>query len=560
MKNIYIFLIIAIITCFTAGCNLPRIDPAQDVEACFTVSNNQCIAPCEITFNGTCSKNAKSYFWDFGDDNTGNGMETSHIYTSTGNFIVKLSIEGFYSQSHSTTDTITIVHDSTLVACFRVDSISCSGYAPAEVFITNCSQNAITYHWDWDDNTASVEANPQMHEFTTGGNFSIVLTVEDIHGNVATSTKKITIKESITFQKKFPESGGQNPQIIVTNPAGGFLIGGIHSRSSTDRDFWLMKIDNSGNLIGNNQFYGGSSDHVLYDFNLARDGRLVFCGDNIDSSDGNDFYVMSTDGNGNNPQAHNWDFNMEDNHCRSLVELQNGGFAFAGRTKGNRQVCLVITDHLFNIIDTVFYGNGSNNRYYAEHVLEDHLGWVICGDNDTNGNGGRDGWLFRINKNNYQIDPSFGFKIVGSKGDYIWDMAKTRDGGYILVGQTFSFSNGSSDVWIIRTDLEGAIIWRRNFGGPLNDEARGVIELNEGGFAIVGKKAISSENEQAWLLVVDDIRGDLSWDKTFGYANSKEIFGSVIQTPDCGFMLLGRTNQNGVEDVFLVKTDSKGDL
>lgn len=58
--------------------------------AAFYVSNNNCIAPCEIVFNNS-SQDAESYFWDFGDGTISTEANPRHAYTSVGSFTVTLT-------------------------------------------------------------------------------------------------------------------------------------------------------------------------------------------------------------------------------------------------------------------------------------------------------------------------------------------------------------------------------------------------------------------------------------------------------------------------------------
>lgn len=63
------------------------------VSAYFTVQNNGCEGPCEMTFNNQ-STGATSYLWDFGDGNTSTAENPSHTYQDAGTYTVRLQAIG----------------------------------------------------------------------------------------------------------------------------------------------------------------------------------------------------------------------------------------------------------------------------------------------------------------------------------------------------------------------------------------------------------------------------------------------------------------------------------
>src|SRR5687767_15967992 len=78
-------------------------------------------------------------------------------------------------------------------------------------------------------------------------------------------------------------------------------------------------------------------------------------------------------------------------------------------------------------------------------------------------------------------------KTYGGAGtDYIWAVAQTADGGYILAGETQSVGAGLSDAFLTKTDAYGTIQWTRAYGGIAYDWAYMVRETSDGGYIFVG--------------------------------------------------------------------------
>jgi hypothetical protein len=145
-----------------------------------------------------------------------------------------------------------------------------------------------------------------------------------------------------------------------------------------------------------------------------------------------------------------------------------------------------------------------------------------------------------------------------------WDegrsVLQTQDGGYIVVGYTNSFGSGNSDVYLIKTDSDGNTLWTRTYGGTSWDIGYSLALAPDGGFVLAGMSLSFGDSMQFYLIRTDSI-GRIRWQKTYG-GRSQEWCYSVGITSDGGYILTGSTNSfgAGLDDVFLVKTDSLGNV
>ncbi len=141
-------------------------------------------------------------------------------------------------------------------------------------------------------------------------------------------------------------------------------------------------------------------------------------------------------------------------------------------------------------------------------------------------------------------------------------LQQTNDGGFIIAGNTGSTWGGKlkNDVYVIRTDTIGDTLWTKTYGGDSTDEATCIEKTSDGGFIITGGTASDSAgNMDVYLIRINSI-GDTVWTRTYG-GDSVEIGNSVQQTSDGGFVIAGYTNSFGAgnSDVFLIRTNKDGD-
>lgn len=148
----------------------------------------------------------------------------------------------------------------------------------------------------------------------------------------------------------------------------------------------------------------------------------------------------------------------------------------------------------------------------------------------------------------------------GSGGDMGGCVQQTNDGGYIIVGSTYSYGTDGADVWLIKTDASGDTTWTKTINGGNDDYGNSAQQTTDGGFIITGSTYPSvNVNPDVWLIKSDQ-SGDTVWTKTFD-GNGADFGWSVLQTTDGGYIITGQTGNigQGTGDIWLIKTNASGD-
>ena len=242
--------------------------------------------------------------------------------------------------------------------------------------------------------------------------------------------------------------------------------------------------------------------------------------------------------------------------ARSIIQTRDGGYLIGASTRSKG-----VGMEDFWLIKTDAYGNkqwektfGGTGFDFLESVIQtSDGGYVLGGYTRSKGAGNSDFWLVKTDASgNESWDETFG----GSSWDECRSVIQTRDGGYALGGYTSSKGAGGNDFWLVKTDASGTKTWDKTFGGSSWDECRSVIQTRDGGYALGGYTASKGAGGNDFWLVKTDASGTKTWDKTFG-GTPNEVCNSIVQTPDGGYILAGRSSQrSGV--FFMVKTDKDG--
>jgi PKD repeat protein len=164
-----------------------EVVPVANFSATPTMGAN----PLNVSFTDMSTGAPNNWTWSFGDGNTSNEQNPSHVYRKGGQYSVKLTAKNAVG-SNSTTKTKLITVESVPSASFSATPTT--GTAPLNVSFTDKSTGfPESWNWSFGDGNTSTEKNP-VNMYGAAGQYNVTLTVTNLMGNsTKTSLKYIKI-------------------------------------------------------------------------------------------------------------------------------------------------------------------------------------------------------------------------------------------------------------------------------------------------------------------------------------------------------------------------------
>lgn len=245
-----------------------------------------------------------------------------------------------------------------------------------------------------------------------------------------------------------------------------------------------------------------------------------------------------------------------------VKQTLDGGYIITGSTSsygmGNTDMYLLKIDSMGQKVFQTTFGGVSNEIGKSVVQLLDSS-YVMAGYTSSSGVGGYDVFLVKTDKAGNLIWQK---TIGGADWDFANSMNATTDGGFIIAGTTYSYGHGNADGYVIKTDANGDTTWTKTFGGANDDEFKSVIQTSDGNYALTGytKSYNDVDSGDVWVYKLNTI-GDSLWCKFFG--GTKEDFGNeIMQHPNGSFNIVGGTQSLGLGklDAYTFKIDNIGNL
>jgi len=305
------------------------------------------------------------------------------------------------------------------------------------------------------------------------------------------------------FGRELSESADSVQQ---TNDGGYIISGSTRLKGAGGNDAWLIKTDSQGNEQWQKTFGGGRDDWAS-SVQQTSDGGYILAGGKASSSMGYaDAWLIKTDSQGNEIWQKTFGGKGED-WASSVQQTSDGGYIIAGLIysydANDFSALLIKTDSQGNKLWQKTFSGRSQLYCIAGPVQQTSDGGYITGMVASRNSEAR---LIKTDSVGRKIWEK---SLVGTNFRDICSLQQTSDDGYIITGISL-LGPRNFNAWLIKTDSEGNELWRKIFGGLKNDWAFSVQQISNG-YIMAGKTESSgSGSSDAWLIKTD-INGDVKY-------------------------------------------------
>ena len=136
------------------------------------------------------------------------------------------------------------------------------------------------------------------------------------------------------------------------------------------------------------------------------------------------------------------------------------------------------------------------------------------------------------------------------------NMILSNDNNLILTGT--SISGGNRDIKVIKSTIDGNVIWEHTYGTLLDESVGGITQTAQGNYCLSATKEVVVGNKDVYLLWIND-NGDKINEQTYGGALRDG--GMEVLNVNSNLVVLAYTNSYGAggQDYMLIKVNEQGD-
>lgn len=356
-----------------------------------------------------------------------------------------------------------------------------------------------------------------------------------LHGGQDGWLIKASSTGEIIWEKTYGGTNGDHLLRILPAPENTFYLLGSSYSSDGDisndpypesTDYWILKVDSIGNILWDKILGGNTLDQMWTGTSTNDGGVIAFGWTGSDDGDVTIFYgfydmwmvKLNSDG------ELEWDFTLGTSGLdagQAIIQTSDEGFLVGG---------------------TSSIENGGN----LSCIPHSWMGEAILVKLDEDGN--------------IEWQQCYG----GSEHDGVTALAELSD-GYVFGGYVGSNDgdisgwHGENDIWMVKVDLSGNIIWQKCLGGSDNESTLNILQTIDGGYIIAGNTksidgdvtgnhTISEHEHDIWVVKLNG-EGELIWEQCFGGVWDEQVNFGFIKKSDNNFVIAGQTDYGPSFDV-----------
>ncbi|MCK9451658.1 MAG: T9SS type A sorting domain-containing protein [Bacteroidales bacterium] len=306
--------------------------------------------------------------------------------------------------------------------------------------------------------------------------------------------------------------------------------GDVQSNNNGGSDYWVVKLDSEREIIWEKCF-GSPGNEVPRDMIVTPDGGVVVMG-RIFNSGGdvsvlygrNDVWMFKTDSLGN-------------------LEWE--------KTLGNQWLDNGVSIMLNSEGNIILIGAVAHYGGMVECNTDDYYGDVWLVELDLQGN---IVWQHCYGGSHYDL----GFSVIEVDAGYIFAAGSSSNDGDVSGhhGPAGNAPDGWPDIWVVKIDLQGEIIWQKSIGGYDSEFPMYITQTEDGGIIVIGKTFsndgdVSGNHSNPDLMNADDIwvvkmspGGEIEWQQCYGGLGSEDLENphTILKKGDYNYVIASSTD------------------
>lgn len=317
------------------------------------------------------------------------------------------------------------------------------------------------------------------------------------------------------------------------------------SISSGSSDICIIKTDYSGAILWEKAIGGSDSDQA-YNIELLSDGNYLVTGGtrtygaNDGGSTDYNIFAMKINPNGNIIWAREIDDDnaYETDYGYASKEMSSGDIAIVGL--GDADIDLTILSPSGTVL--------ANREIYGPSVPSTGLAVIEASDNTLVIAGEMDD-DFYITKLTSTYTEDWLMKWGGGNTDEIVAIVENGADDYTVLGSTFSYGAGSRDMYAMRFTYDGigspTVLWNHAIGTTSYETANDACATPDGGYVLTGiTSGLGSGGDEVYTVKLDG-NGNIVWTSVIGTGSNDDEGYGIAATTDGGYLVQGLSNSPG---------------
>ncbi len=363
---------------------------------------------------------------------------------------------------------------------------------------------------------------------TIDGGYVLTGYTQNTTGRFEAFLVKLNQNGSVIWDRVYSDRGYEQIFYVQQTADAGYVTAGVSAETQVNSlmspvgDAWVLKVDSEGTIEWQKIYRSYLNGRARYVQQTIDGGYVIAVEDYIETKTRDYFLILlrlRPDGSVIWERAYACDepkgpFPSSD-YASSFLQCSDGGLLVSGITKASDKT------HAW-LLKIGPDGSISWRMEYKGYTYMDisfieqspdggYLAVGKAGDPVK----GLDLWVLKLDQDGGVVWQ----ETVGGPGDdYATSIQRTVDSGYIVASVTASFGAGVLDAWVVKLSADGFICWQKAYGGALIDSVELIRCTADGGNVFVGWSEVSTSESDAWVVKVG-VNGDIEWGRGSGLSS-----------------------------------------